>query len=185
MTGTAFLGNDFELVVEGGERRVRKKRPDGMRPHEQIRNAQHRTDGHRAAQKRWLCKRCWAMYSAKVGICDRCEHTHFEKCDSAGEAQWLIGLVRRLERGEIEKLVLHPVYRLHAMGPGGLVHVRNYNADAEYIENGVVIVADYKPRFNPRARTKAKREIALDPVFLVKRDWFAAEYGRPVTIVTN
>lgn len=178
MSGTVFLAEGFELVMENGERKVKPKRPESWK---------HRTDGHRAAKKAWLCRACWWLHTSKPGICENtaCQRTKFEHCASMGEARWLIGLVRRMERDEISELFMHPTYQLHAYGPGGLVHVCNYNADAEYVEKGVVLTCDFKPRYNPRATTKRKREAMLDPLFLLKRDWFAAEYGRPVTIVNE
>ncbi len=147
----------------------------------------HRTDGQRASKKCWLCRACWAWHDPpKPLICQVCNHSAFFRCDSAGEGRWFAGRLRAMERGEITELVHHPAYEIYVHGPDGVsVKVFLYEADAEWTQDGKVTTADFKAKLRTNATTKAKREIALDPIFKLKRKCFEATYGRRILIITE
>jgi hypothetical protein len=136
-----------------------------------------RLEGYGKSRKVWLCRACFVWHDApKPTRCVNCRRPDFLYFDSAGEARWFAGLVRALERDEIAELIHHPVYEIWIAGPQGEhTKVFNYIADAEYVQNGKVVSADFKP--------KARR--GLDPVFKIKRRCFEAQYARRILIVTE
>lgn len=135
-----------------------------------------RVGGYARSHKIWTCRRCRAWHEhAKPKRCERCGHPEFLFYDSGGEARWFVGLMRELDNGSIAELVHHPRYPIHVAGSQGIVQVFDYVADAEYLRAGELITGDFKP----------KSLEGLDPVFLLKRKCFEAEYGRSITITTE
>ena len=90
-----------------------------------------------------------------------------------------------LDAGTIHNLQHHPRYPIHVCQVDMRAHIKvfDYVADAEY-ELGIpvsrgrdheLVTADFKP----------KAAAGLDPVFELKRKCFEAQYGRPVTVITE
>lgn len=138
-----------------------------------------RLEGYALSRHVWTCRACRAWHENKrPKRCDQCQHPDFLHYDSAGEARWFVGLMRGLDANEIHNLVHHPRYPIYVCQVDVRAHIKvfDYEADAEYNRaNEELVTADFKP----------KAAMGLDPVFNLKRKCFEAQYGRPVTVITE
>lgn len=136
----------------------------------------NRVGGYQLSKKVWTCLACRAWHDPpKPKRCQVCDHAAFLYYDSAGEARYFIGLMRAQDAGQLTDLQHHPRYSLHCFGVDGIIEVMGYTADAEFVDRGELVTADYKP----------KSAEGLDPVFKLKQRWFQAEYGRNIRVVTE
>lgn len=118
-----------------------------------------REDWREMAVKSHLCTACLFSQSAKWdGDCPKCKapQANREYMPSRAELNRAAGLVLLARKGQITRLKFHPRYDLKVNG----VKVCTYEADAEYMENGKVIVEDTKPEGDFMEET-AKLKIAL------------------------
>lgn len=143
-----------------------------------------RLQGYAMSRHVWTCRKCRAWHEhKKPKRCDQCQHPEFLHYDSAGEARWFVGLMRGLDAGTLHDLVHHPRYPIHVCQVDVRAHIKvfDYVADAEYEilplgnRKRELVTGDFKP----------KAAAGLDPVFELKRKCFEAQYGRPVTVITE
>lgn len=139
-----------------------------------------RLQGYALSRHVWTCCKCRAWHEGKRPlICEQCRHGNFLHYDSAGEARWFVGLMRGLDAGELHNLLHHPRYPIHVCQVDVRAHIKvfDYVGDAEYElgDRRELITADFKPR----------AKAGLDPLFALKRKCFEAQYGRPVTVITE
>lgn len=141
-----------------------------------------RADGYQRKRRVYVCLACRAWNEgARPAECidPHCSSGTFLRMDSVVEAQRFMALWLMQDAGTIVPgtLTHHPRYPLITLGPDGKpIAVRVYEADSTYVRAacGTRVVEDVKPRADQ----------AQDPVFRLKRAWFEAQYGLPITIVS-
>jgi hypothetical protein len=106
-----------------------------------------------------------SKYGAKKVKCDGITF------DSQGEYKHYLKLKERQNRGEISLLTVHATYPLFAAAKNshGQMFVCKIAPDFEYVENGVLVTADFKGVVTSSWRLKAKI--------------FKANYGREILVV--
>lgn len=87
------------------------------------------------------------------------------KFDSKGESEKWFDLKNRERAGEIKDLQRQVIYKLEVNG----VLICKYKADYEYIENGVLLTADFKG--------------IITKDFALKAKLFKGIYGRDILII--
>ncbi len=142
-----------------------------------------RIQGHALKKSVWVCKACRAWHRAaeqtakgRPAGCKQCQGKDFFFFDSGGEAQRFMALWFALDGGRIEALEHHPRFPLLVVDArtGKPVQIGYYEADSKYVENGLVVVEDFKPK-DPRAQ---------DPVFKLKRRIIEATHGFTISVVS-
>ncbi len=151
-------------------------------------NAQHAAGS--MAIRVYVCDQCEIRHRPKDGVCVchdptceakarntppkqcRCGSISFTAFPSDSEAKAWLGL-RFLEKNKLISGLRRQVwYDLYAYGPEGqAVKVGNYVADFVYVEKGVEIIADAKPRAGTDDLADLKLKIM-------------GAMGRPVKIIT-
>ena len=134
-----------------------------------------RQEGHQAAKRMWICRACWRTSSEKIKQC-ACGEKSLEYFASRKEGYRFMTLARMEEDGEIRGLRIHTKWPLKTIDPtGGVVSVLHYVDDFNYHDaaSGRLVIEDCKG---------SDKRAAMDPVFMLKRQWFEAQYGMTITI---
>ncbi|MGI9412148.1 MAG: DUF1064 domain-containing protein [Hyphomicrobiales bacterium] len=143
-----------------------------------------RNSGFSRASRHWVCRKCRASSSFKIKTCV-CGNATFWTFDSRVEYDRWRALSLLEHDGAISELTPKDVFPLVLYDRAGVEvelfnrkgrfyrHIPKYVCDFAYMENGVQVVEDVKPK-DPRADT---------PEFKLKARIFAVLYGFEVTIV--
>jgi hypothetical protein len=118
----------------------------------------------------WVCKGCETHHAGTKPTQCQCGRLDFDYFGTRTEAIMWAQLRLQEKRGLISDLRRQTRHKLYAHGPEGQpVEVGVYVDDASYIENGVRVWVDHKPKSG------------MDPLAALKLDIMRA-MGKPVTI---
>lgn len=103
-----------------------------------------RLDAMQSARGGWLCLMCRATDTEKrkANICGACGNGSMHFFPSQKELKRSAELLLAERAGAISRLRFHPRYELAVKG----TTITTYVADAEYLENAILVVEDTKPR---------------------------------------